>query len=331
MTLEEASIKAIAEQLALKNNTIGTTLYDYWAEAKAIWQEDVGVTLTDEEYQDKYPISQKNELILDVSKDNEVLEANEVTNNTDTEAVNTAGENDDEDATDWSMFMAHINESEWDEVEKEVQKLNADYIIAFEKTPYDHFHFLVKITPDKYHSFSKRVFIDKYKLRGQVGRKGTKDEGKIKQYGKMRKEIKSLKKIMSYTLKEQSFRTNMTVKSIEKILCKKIEECKNTKQDDLLIRDKCLKYVEEHYKPEIQHHKYMYDNIPDELAWTTFIEPEHCIRAIIIQFMLNEKMFIRKTTIESYYYHIISYSSTLKLKKNSMEIYKQLYHREING
>ena len=56
MTLEEASIKAIAEQLALKNNTIGTTLYDYWAEAKAIWQEDVGVTLTDEEYQDKYPI-----------------------------------------------------------------------------------------------------------------------------------------------------------------------------------------------------------------------------------------------------------------------------------
>jgi len=57
-------------------------------------------------------------------------------------------------------------------------------------------HFLVDMSDKDYQAFAKRVFIDKYKLRGRA----TKD--KPRQYGKVKK-INSIKKALAYTIKEQ--------------------------------------------------------------------------------------------------------------------------------
>lgn len=245
-------------------------------------------------------ITQKNELTLELSKDNEVLEANEETNKTDTETSETSG------ATNWKAFMGHIAHSELEYLQEQMEKLNAPYVMGAETGTYEHFHFLAKITDKQYHNFCQRVFIKKYKLRGRA------TKGKPRQYGKV-EHIKDLSKMMSYTLKDKNFKTNMTTEDIEIILKKKINEVSNTKQETREIKEKMIEYVDNHIKTNLgncaaqRHQKY--------------------IRIAIIKFMKDNRLNIIRTTIERYYWYYVANTTYTVFQLNEYAIYDEIYEQ----
>lgn len=274
------------------------------------WQEDVGIILTDEEYQakalaeqlaiksevigttlwDHYEeaktlISKKNELIPSLSKDNE-----------DTKPVNTGG-------AIWTAYMGHIAHSEVEYLVEEMEKLEAPYVMSAEAGKYEHFHFLAKITVKQYHNFCQRVFIKKYKLRGRA------TKTLPRQYGKV-KEIKDLSKMMSYTLKDKNFQTNMSIEDIEVILKKKINECDNTKTESREIKEKMIRFV---------------DNYVIQYLTKAHNRHEKYIRISIIQFMIENHINIRRTTIEGYYWYYVANTENEVMKLNSYAIYNEIY------
>lgn len=241
-------------------------------------------------------ITQKNELIPELSKDNEVLEANEVMNKTDTEPVKPGG-------AIWTAYMGHIAHSEVEYLVEEMEKLEAPYVMSAEAGKYEHFHFLAKITVKQYHNFCQRVFIKKYKLRGRA------TKTLPRQYGKV-KEIKDLSKMMSYTLKDKNFQTNMSTEDIEVILKKKINECDNTKQESREIKEKMIRFV---------------DNYVIQYLTKAHNRHEKYIRISIIQFMIENHINIRRTTIEGYYWYYVANTENEVMKLNSYAIYNEIY------
>ena len=119
-------------------------------------------------------------------------------------------------------FMAHIEHKHIDYVEQTLLEYPevTTYLIGMEQTDYEHMHFVVHATKDTwYRNFSKRVFIDKFKLRGKA------TKGKPRQYGKIGK-IKDQYKLKCYTVKDKNIRTNMDQKEIDDYLensTKKVE------------------------------------------------------------------------------------------------------------
>jgi hypothetical protein len=247
----------------------------------------------------KNPISQKDELILDLSNDNEVLEANEETNETDTEPVNTGG------GTEWVAFMGHIPHTEFDYLKSEMEKFDAPYIMSAEAGKYEHFHFLAKITPRQYHNFACKNFMKKYKLKGRA------HKGIPRQYGKV-KEIKDISKMMTYTMKDKNYTTNMTTEQIETIIKMKIDDVENTKNEmNIEIKEKMINYVNEKINNYITNKKY--------------IDSRKIIRMAIIDFMIERKATIIRTTIERYYFYYIAHTNNDVFKENSKSIYDELY------
>jgi hypothetical protein len=115
----------------------------------------------------------------------------------------------------YQMFMAHIPVRDISSVVQTLLSYNiGQYLVCGETTPYDHLHFMVEMSDETYHKFSKRVFKDKYKLRGRAMK------GKSRQYGKQKK-IKDLEKALAYTCKmykqhKELCRTNMTEETLMK-------------------------------------------------------------------------------------------------------------------
>lgn len=108
-------------------------------------------------------------------------------------------------------FMAHIPHEHIDYVENTLLEYPevTTYLIGMEQTDYEHMHFVVHATKDTwYRNFSKRVFIDKFKLRGKA------TKGKPRQYGKIGK-IKDQYKLKCYTVKDKNVRTNMPQNEID--------------------------------------------------------------------------------------------------------------------
>lgn len=212
---------------------------------------------------------------------------------------------------EWTAFMGHIAHTEIEYLKSEMGKLKAPYVMAAETAGYEHFHFLAKITKKQYHAFTKKVFIDKYKLHGRWYK--TKDgKNHPRQYGKVKKEIRDLSKMMSYTLKDKNFFTNMKVNEIEFILKKKIEECENTKDGE--IKEKMIKYVDKYLherfiinlnKPMQRHQKY--------------------IRIVIIRFLMENKCSVLKNTIERFYYYYVTHTELDGFKLNEYAIYDEIY------
>ena len=66
----------------------------------------------------------------------------------------------------WMCFMAHIPHTEKEYIKEQLSSFK--YLFGMETSEYEHFHFLVEMSDKEYHSFSKRVFKDKYKLRGRA-------------------------------------------------------------------------------------------------------------------------------------------------------------------
>lgn len=143
----------------------------------------------------------------------------------------------------WQMFMAHIATEEIDYVEETLKTYDiGGYLIGLEKEPYEHMHFAVEMSDPDYHKFSKRVFKDKFKLRGRA------TQGKCRQYGK-EKEVKDIEKMLAYTAKDKNIRTNLPDGKIKEVIGKSFK-----KVEKLEFLDQCAKELEEWYM------KYCHDN-----------------------------------------------------------------------
>jgi len=134
------------------------------------------------------------------------------------------------------MFMAHINHEHIDYVEETLKNYDIGlYLIGLEKTDYEHLHFLVEMEDKDYHKFSKRVFKDKFNLRGRA------TKGAPRQYGKI-KNIEDIEKAKAYTVKDGNVRTNMKDEDLQKYLDKSFKKVE--KQEFL---DECVEELEKRY------------------------------------------------------------------------------------
>lgn len=99
--------------------------------------------------------------------------------------------------TEYKAFMAHIPQPQWKAVAKHFAERfkDRDYLVVGEMKPYEHLHYLVKMTDHEYRNYANSVFRQKYKLRGRA------IEGLARQYGKIR-EIKDLERLKAYMLKD---------------------------------------------------------------------------------------------------------------------------------
>lgn len=215
----------------------------------------------------------------------------------------------------WTAFMAHIAHSEAKDIEADLGRLQTKYIMGLETDKYEHFHFLVLMSKREYTALAKRLFIDKYKLRGRA----VKD--KPRQYGK-EKAIRNLEKYTKYCIKDQNFRSNMSHEEIEMIIKDKIENVKNTKDKTYQLKELLLEYLNDHvtrfrpshYPSGIVHGEYEDNYLARE------------IKIKIVDFMRENKLIIRKNVIDMYYYYAITYSENIKLKKSSAKIIDSLYY-----
>ncbi len=113
-------------------------------------------------------------------------------------------------------FFGCIKHDQIDEVYTILNKYDiGKFIISLETAPDthkmsngEHMHFYVEMFPKDYLRFAKRVFIDKYKLKGKAS------GGVGRQYGKV-KNIENLERMQAYTIKDGNIRTNMTEKEID--------------------------------------------------------------------------------------------------------------------
>lgn len=145
----------------------------------------------------------------------------------------------------WQGFFCAVRHSEEEYLLETLKEYDlAGYIISKEitknahvETDGEHFHFCVEMSDKDYHKYAKRVFKDKYKLRGQA------KKGKPRQYGKLLK-IESLERLKAYTIKDNNFITNLTEKEIEKLkeISYKRQE-KRTKREELIEVLTYKKYV----------------------------------------------------------------------------------------
>jgi hypothetical protein len=213
----------------------------------------------------------------------------------------------DEEERRIQMFMAHLPEKEFDFLEEKVKLWDTDYCIGFEKTPYEHFHFIAYITDTEYHNFCQNIFKKHYNLRGKPGRKGTKDEGKGKQYGRKLEKINSEERVIQYTLKDGNFRTNMDKDLIEKLVEQSFK--KNEKERD-------IKRLFEHLDKEKYGAK-VYQHFNEYGTQETYII--HTTRQIlekIYKFIIENKdikLSLSRTAINNYFLKYLRTTQNIKL------------------
>ncbi len=162
-------------------------------------------------------------------------------------------------------FMAHIPHSEISFIENDLleQQEVITYLIGLETstTVGEHMHFLCCVNCETwYHKWSKRIFKDKYKLKGKAYK--IDGNGYPRQYGKL-KEIKDLEKMGSYTVKDGNIKTNMPQNEIDNFVEK------SHKKNILLtmtyeICEKLVNLDERHFKD--------YYTCPDHLKKEQFAD-----------------------------------------------------------
>ena len=119
-----------------------------------------------------------------------------------------------EEVMKWQAVCVHLPLDAFDIIEQSLTSGRYDiceYLIAHEHPPncYSHYHIAFEGTDKTYHAWSKYLFKDKYKLRGQA--KG----GKPRQYGKIR-DIENLEKLLTYCVKDGNVRSNISSDRMER-------------------------------------------------------------------------------------------------------------------
>lgn len=209
-------------------------------------------------------------------------------------------------------FMAHLPENLHNELLETLEEYNIiKYLIAYEEEPHKHYHFVIEFAtdPDKnYHNFCKRVFIDKYKLRGRAMK------NQPRQYGAVKK-IENIERMLAYTLKEGNFITNIDNTEIQKY----IEISKGVTKYHT-FREKLLKHLwqKNYTNPSSQ---ILYN--PDEHSL------EQKVRREVINYYLEKEetnLKINKSFIENIYLEYIIKHKTLKKEEKTEILYYKFFY-----
>lgn len=137
----------------------------------------------------------------------------------------------------YMAFMAVIEHKHYEEVKDILFQYDiGKYIIAKEisktahtETNGEHIHFMVEMTDKDYHRFSKRVFIDRFNLRGRASK------GKPRQYGKV-KQIENVEKMKQYTLKENEYESNLSEEELKLLFEKSYKKADEIDEQEELFR-----------------------------------------------------------------------------------------------
>lgn len=203
-------------------------------------------------------------------------------------------------------FMAHLPIKDADQVLEVLKEYDiGTYLMGLETKPYDHIHFLVQMKEEDYHRFSKRVFKDKYQLRGRA------QKGAPRQYGKVKK-IDDLEKMKAYTVKCKNVLTNMEQKDLDRYLEKSfIKEERLTALQEIV--DDMDRYFNPYITIEKGEEKYNMPMAPTEIvhAYGQDIKygsiPVKMIRIAAIGFMRAQGYkSITKTKVETIVHHYIT-------------------------
>lgn len=132
-------------------------------------------------------------------------------------------------------FMAAIEHKHFDYVKQRLLEYEiGQYIIAKETTTQshketngEHFHFIVQMTDQTYHNFSKSVFKDKFKLRGKA------EKDKPRQYGRV-SAIENQDHMIAYTIKDGNIDTNFTEEELIKYKAKSFQKKEVKEANDLV-------------------------------------------------------------------------------------------------
>lgn len=185
-------------------------------------------------------------------------------------------------------FMAHLPLEEYDEIEKLLLEYDiGSYLIGHETEPYSHYHFVVQMSEQDYCRYRKRVFIDKYKLRG-VPKKNL-----CRQYGKITK-IEDFDKLLSYTAKEENIRSNMDEETLNEAISNSFK-----KEQPKLLKEKLVKYID--------------DKTYIEMTKEYRFLRKKKVYLLIIEFCLENKIPLTKSILNSYYLY---YRQFTKAEKN---------------
>jgi hypothetical protein len=213
--------------------------------------------------------------------------------------------------TTFIAFMCHTSLDRYDYLEQTLQEYNiGQYLIGYEASPYEHYHFLAQMTTADYHLFSERVFRKKLKLKGRA----TKDNPR--QYGKVKK-IEDLEKMKSYTLKDGNYRSNMPEQDVAKYF-----ENSYKKEE----KKKVYEQVKEHLDESLdQILTWMYSDIYSN-------EPDY-IRSQLKYIKLNIINYLRITTdinmcrsnINSYTQYFLKHTSLLEDTEKDKFLYYLLF------
>ena len=143
----------------------------------------------------------------------------------------------------WIAFFGCIKHDYFEEVKDVLlQYPNEGYIIskeisldAHKETHGHHIHFIVKMNEEDYHKFAKRIFKQRFGLRGRA------QTDAPRQYGKV-KHIENIARMKAYTLKDGHFETNLSDDEI--VALQQLAFKKETKGD---FYDGLMKYLQQHF------------------------------------------------------------------------------------
>ncbi len=155
----------------------------------------------------------------------------------------------------------------------------------------------------EYAKFSKRVFIQKFKLRGRA------TKGCPRQYGKV-KDIQSLDKAAAYSIKDGNIRTNMVQERIDKLA----ELAYEKKTED--ITAKLIEYVDDNLMNTND-----YDN-PEDLD---FQQKLQLVPTLIIGYLRHHKKPLRASTIKYYSHQVLAYTKHKDIKYSDRELYHIMF------
>lgn len=138
----------------------------------------------------------------------------------------------------WHAFFAAIRHEHFDDVLSILLMYDVGrYIVSREKSDGshadsdgEHFHFMVEMYPTDYTRFAKRVFIDRFKLRGRA------TVGHPRQYGKV-KNIENVELMQAYTVKDGNVVTNLTSEELDALKARSFKKENKRKLYDAVIAD----------------------------------------------------------------------------------------------
>ncbi len=212
-------------------------------------------------------------------------------------------------------FMLHLGDIPFDQQDILTALIQYDigaYIIARETTPYIHFHVVVEMTINNYNAFIAQYVAKSSKSNNQKGGlwqlRGRCQGGLPKQYGKITG-IKSPDKLISYTLKQGVYITNVSAEWLQPYVDASF--VKDTQNNDREIRDKMRDFLDKTY------YKDQFKEVNDEP-----------LKKAIIHFLLKEKIRIRTSSqIDGYFKYMRQFSNHDYIRKNcELYFYDLLYN-----